>query len=25
VGVELSDFEQMIAAIGRVLTDAQEA
>ena len=25
LGVELSQFEQMIAAIGRVLSDAQEA
>lgn len=25
LGVELSEFEQMIAAIGRVLRDAQEA
>ena len=25
LGVELSEFEQMIAAIGRVLSDAQEA
>ena len=25
LGIELSQFEQMIAAIGRVLTDAQEA
>jgi hypothetical protein len=25
LGIELSRFEQMIAAIGRVLTDAQEA
>jgi hypothetical protein len=25
LGIELSQFEQIIAAIGRVLTDAQEA
>jgi hypothetical protein len=25
LGVELSEFEQMIAAIGRVLSDVQEA
>ena len=25
LGIELSEFEQMIAAIGRVLSDAQEA
>ena len=25
LGIELSQFEEMIAAIGRVLTDAQEA
>ena len=25
LGIELSQFEQMIAAIGRVLQDAQEA
>ena len=25
LGIEFSQFEQMIAAIGRVLTDAQEA
>jgi PadR family transcriptional regulator PadR len=25
LGIELSQFEQMVAAIGRVLQDAQEA
>jgi DNA-binding MarR family transcriptional regulator len=25
LGIEVSEFEQMIAAIGRVLSDAQEA
>ena len=25
LGIELTQFEQMIAAIGRVLSDAQEA
>jgi len=25
LGIELSQFEQMIAAIGRVMSDAQEA